>query len=301
MNQPIVFLDFDGVLNTEQYQASLAVEGKPTKDTWGPLFDPPAVENLRRILDEFDAQIVISSSWRYVHSLDSLRSMWVARDLPGEILDALPCDANNISRGEEIECWLERNDHPDYVIIDDLDDFTPAQHYHYVEINPTVGITEADAQNAIEILRKSRADKRKLARIRNSEKAAYWRKVFQDMRAESIAKIHKRHAFLSDIVKEYTNLNDFVHEKSEFFEMMGVEVDRGEQCVSLYFQLDYNEYEEYFVIPINDGKLAVGNVILWQNEVCANEILNIFTGETYHDAEAIHTAAFSGVANDQGC
>ncbi|MBD5201153.1 MAG: hypothetical protein HDS74_01530 [Bacteroidales bacterium] len=52
MSQSIVFLDFDGVLNTEQYQARLIVDGKPTKDTWGPLFDPYAVESLRRILDE---------------------------------------------------------------------------------------------------------------------------------------------------------------------------------------------------------------------------------------------------------
>lgn len=289
MNHPIVFLDFDGVLNTEQYQAQLTVDGKPTKDTWGPLFAPPAVENLRRILDATNAAIVISSSWLYIHNLDSLRTMWVTRDLPGEILDSLACGATYISRGEEIEYWLERNERPDYVIIDDLDDFSPAQRDHYVETNPIVGISEADAQKAIEILRKSRAERRKLARIRNSEKAAYWRKVFQDMRSESIAKMHKRHVFLSDIVKEYANLNDFVYEKSEFFEMMGVEVGSGEKCVSLYFQLDYNEYEQYFVIPTGDGKLAVSNVIWWQNEVCANEILNIFTGETFDNDDAIYT------------
>ena len=159
MNNPIVFLDFDGVLNTEQYQARLTVDGKPTKDMWGPLFDPHAVENLRQILDEMDAQIVISSSWRYAHSLGSLRMMWEVRGLPGEICDTLACGATYISRGEEIECWLERNNRPDYVIIDDLDDFFPAQRDYYVETNPIVGITEADAQKAVEILRKSRAER----------------------------------------------------------------------------------------------------------------------------------------------
>lgn len=291
MNRPIVFLDFDGVLNTEQYQAQLAVNGKPTKDTWGPLFDPLAVENLRRILDATNAQIVISSSWRYVHSLDSLRMMWKVRELPGEIRDTLACGATYISRGEEIEYWLKRNERPDYVIIDDLDDFSPAQRYHYVETNPIVGISEVDAQNAIEILRESRAERRRKLReeIINSETAARLRETFQEMRAESIAKMHKRHAFLSDIVKEYTNLEDFAREKSEFFEMMGVEVGSGETCVSLYFQLDYNEYEQYFVIPTGDDKLAVSHVIWWQNEVCANEILNIFTGETYDDDDAVFT------------
>ena len=159
MNNPIVFLDFDGVLNTEQYQARLTMDGKPTKDAWGPLFDPLAVENLRHILDDIDAQIVISSSWRYAHSLGSLRMMWEVRGLPGEIRDTLACGATYISRGEEIDCWLERNNRPDYVIIDDLDDFFPAQRDYYVETNPIVGISEADAQKAIEILRKSCAER----------------------------------------------------------------------------------------------------------------------------------------------
>ncbi|WP_205961074.1 HAD domain-containing protein, partial [Paramuribaculum intestinale] len=80
MNRPVIFLDFDGVLNTEQCQARLAVEGMPNKDAWGPLFDQRAVENLRRIIDATDAAIVISSSWRYAHSLGSLRIMWEVRE-----------------------------------------------------------------------------------------------------------------------------------------------------------------------------------------------------------------------------
>lgn len=34
MNHPVIFLDFDGVLNTERHQAQLAVHGMPTKDAW---------------------------------------------------------------------------------------------------------------------------------------------------------------------------------------------------------------------------------------------------------------------------
>ncbi|MDE6073744.1 MAG: hypothetical protein K2F80_04015, partial [Muribaculaceae bacterium] len=226
-----------------------------------------------------------------VHSLDSLRMMSEVRGLPGEICGTLACGATYISRGEEIECWLERNGRPDYVIIDDLDDFSTAPSDHYIETNPIVGITEADAHKAIEIIQNSTIYKREkvFERIRNSETAARWREAFQEMRSESIAKQQKRHAFLSDIVKEYTNLEDFAREKSEFIEMMSVEMGSGEKCVSLHFQLNYNEYEQYFVIPTVDGKLAVSYVIWWQNEVCANEILNIFTGETYDNDDAIYT------------
>lgn len=152
MNRPVIFLDFDGVLNTEQYHARLAVEGKPNKDAWGPLFDPRAVDNLCRIIDATDAAIVISSSWRYLHRLGSLRMMREVRELPGEVIGTIPCGATYISRGEDIECWLDKYGRPDYVIIDDLDDFSPAQHDRYVETNPILGITEADARKAIEIL-----------------------------------------------------------------------------------------------------------------------------------------------------
>ena len=38
------------------------------------------------------------------------------------------------------------------MIIDDLDDFLPSQHDRYVEVNPIVGITDADAERIIEIL-----------------------------------------------------------------------------------------------------------------------------------------------------
>ena len=61
MNNSIIFLDFDGVLNTKRYQARLVVNGKPTKDAWGPLFDPRAVDNRRKIIESTGAEIVISS------------------------------------------------------------------------------------------------------------------------------------------------------------------------------------------------------------------------------------------------
>lgn len=152
MNDSIIFLDFDGVLNTEQYQARLAVEGKPKKDAWGPLFDPRAGGNLRKIIESTGAAIVISSSWRYMHRLGSLRMMWEIRELPGEILDTLPIGAAYISRGEDIECWLDQHGQPNYVIIDDFDDFYPSQHDRYIETNPIVGISTVDVEKAITIL-----------------------------------------------------------------------------------------------------------------------------------------------------
>ena len=61
---PIIFLDFDGVLNTEKYYCELKSKGLPSDDKYGQLFDPEAVANLRKIIDATDARIVVSSSWR---------------------------------------------------------------------------------------------------------------------------------------------------------------------------------------------------------------------------------------------
>lgn len=79
--------------------------------------------------------------------------MWDVRALPGEIHDTLPLDLSYLSRGEEIENWLNLQNRPNYVIIDDLNDFMPSQYDRYVEVNPIMGITDADAQKAIAILK----------------------------------------------------------------------------------------------------------------------------------------------------
>lgn len=47
-------------------------------------------------------------------------------------------------------------------------------------------------------------------------KYSEWRKFFSDLRKESRTRMYKRHAFLSDIVKDYTSLDDFAREKREF-------------------------------------------------------------------------------------
>lgn len=87
MPMRIIFLDFDGVLNTENYQAQLRAEGKPGWDDFGMLFDPEAVANLQRILDAMtDVRIVVESSWK-VNGLDELRLMWAERGLPGTLYD----------------------------------------------------------------------------------------------------------------------------------------------------------------------------------------------------------------------
>ena len=45
----IIFLDFDGVLNTEDYQRELIEADKPREDSYGRLFSPVAMDHLYKI------------------------------------------------------------------------------------------------------------------------------------------------------------------------------------------------------------------------------------------------------------
>jgi hypothetical protein len=167
-----IFLDFDGVLNTERYQVQLRAEGKPGMDGYGHIFDPSAVENLKMILDTVpDARIVVESSWK-LEGLDRLRRMWKERKLPRVLFGATPdlfhedllemnlSDPMSFSmmeamgKGGEIRTWLKKNADTEcrYVILDDIPEFTGELAEHHILIDPWPGITEQDAIAAIELL-----------------------------------------------------------------------------------------------------------------------------------------------------
>ena len=59
-----LFLDFDGVLNTMEYQTALQWKGEVGYDEYGTLFDPYTIKCLAYVIERTAAKIVISSSWR---------------------------------------------------------------------------------------------------------------------------------------------------------------------------------------------------------------------------------------------
>ena len=165
----VIFLDFDGVLNTENYQAQLYRDGKPQWDDFGQVFDPEAIENLKMVLDAVpDALLVINSSWK-LEGFGKMKELWKKRGLPGQIHGITPDyvpdllnidleDYDNIAmlagKGNEVKQWLENNA-PEgclYVIIDDVPDFFPEQEAHLVRTDPRVGIRMEDAVKAISLL-----------------------------------------------------------------------------------------------------------------------------------------------------
>lgn len=169
MNDRIIFLDFDGVLNTEHYQNFLYYKGKTQKDEHGALFDPEAVEQLRRIIDATHADIVVESSWKYL-GLEAMQEIWQARNMPGQVIDITPSTVSdkwlltaNFDdldpamgqwKGKEIASWLSEHTNKDtrYVIIDDEYVILNSQLPHFILTNSYNGITEDVANRAISIL-----------------------------------------------------------------------------------------------------------------------------------------------------
>ena len=163
-----LFLDFDGVLNTANYAKRLKREGIDLYDEFGPMFDPTAITNLMRIVDETDCKIVLSSTWRNEGFMRML-ALWKDRNLPGELFAMTPIllsttyrDARNgeffsvperNAKALEINAWLEQVGKPcAYVIIDDENVFFQSQQEHLVLTNEHDGLTFEKAQTAIEIL-----------------------------------------------------------------------------------------------------------------------------------------------------
>ena len=148
----IIFLDFDGVLNTEHYQGLLQYQGKTWQDEYGAFFDPKAVKQLKRIIDATDADIVVESSWKYL-GLDAMKELWEVRNLPGTIIDITPSLLGK-NKGIEIASWLSKYAKQDlrYVIIDDEFVILDSQLPHFILTNPYEGITEEQANRAISML-----------------------------------------------------------------------------------------------------------------------------------------------------
>ena len=147
----VLFLDIDGVLNTDRQHWHCQMNGITPVDEFGYEFDHKAVDNLATILEETDAEIVISSSWKFL-GLQTLQKMWKDRNLPGTILDITP---DGKSKGSEIDEWLMEREAQviRYAIIDDENDMLTKQQKHFVQTNSQFGITCKDAERVITIIR----------------------------------------------------------------------------------------------------------------------------------------------------
>ena len=133
----VLFLDFDGVLNSLAWIHS--TQGKRRADESDIEFEardisPKAVRRLNKIIVRTGAKVVVSSSWRKLHALEDLQAILKLRGFVGEIIDVTPSlwrslEGKRLYRGDEIQAWLDA--HPEvsrFAITDDESDMCHLKH-----------------------------------------------------------------------------------------------------------------------------------------------------------------------------
>lgn len=143
----IIFLDIDGVLNSETYD----------KNRTAGAIDPECAKRLNRIIKETNAGIVISSSWKLSPSL--VYAEFKDAGIKGNIIGMTPnfiFDSwrKDKSRGAEIELWLSENPCDNYIILDDGELFKEYQKQQLIQTDYRIGLTDRDVDYAIELLNK---------------------------------------------------------------------------------------------------------------------------------------------------
>lgn len=137
----IIFLDIDGVLNSEAYAL-----GRGKGGMLG--IDPEAVRIFDRIIESTGAKIVLSSTWRL-----NEESRAEVRKNVGEFIGVTP-ESPSRFRGNEVYAWLLSNDKLGvrYAILDDDSDFHKQQPLFRTTFKE--GLTDDIADRVIEYLNK---------------------------------------------------------------------------------------------------------------------------------------------------
>lgn len=125
----VLFLDCDGVLNDDR-DAQITGDERPYF-----VLNFEKLRLLKGIIEETGCLIVLSSSWR---CLDGGVEVLKNHGIP---IHSVTKNLGGI-RGEEIQEWLD--EHPEvtnYAIVDDDCDMLDSQFKHFVNTDPTVGLT----------------------------------------------------------------------------------------------------------------------------------------------------------------
>ena len=157
----VIFLDIDGVLNSEKFfgvesqpfRYQKALSEKKSEDEISVIIniDPNAVAWVNYIVSKTGAEVVISSTWRSDYNIPfKMRYAGLLKPIYG-----ITPFSKDRHRGTEIQEWL--NDHSEvthYVILDDDNDMLEEQLNNFVQTDWLEGLNEECADKAVEILNK---------------------------------------------------------------------------------------------------------------------------------------------------
>jgi hypothetical protein len=175
----VIFLDIDGVLNSEAYALKLEAKHRqlghtepasPKRETTCDCFklyhqiDREAVDRLNRLVAVTAAKIVISSTWRKLMDAPVLERTLVEHGLVAEIIGETPDGhaepamltvygpLERMYRGYEIDFWLRLHPEVDrFVILDDGSDMAMHQN-RLVQTDCEEGLLDDHVELAIRVM-----------------------------------------------------------------------------------------------------------------------------------------------------
>lgn len=123
----VIFLDFDGVINTLVYDEKEKRIRYFYPDD-GKVNDRTAIEYINLLGEKTEANVVVSSSWRIGETLASLQEILYNSGLRLDVIGKTPRMDYHI-RGEEIQEYLKYHPEVDkFIIIDDDEDMGELTH-----------------------------------------------------------------------------------------------------------------------------------------------------------------------------
>lgn len=162
----LIFLDFDGVLNSERYYDSedFANKRKNLSDAELMLtnhhlhIDPVSIEVLNRIVKDSGAKVIASTTWRFKFSPEELTEFCKTNGGTFIIEGATPRIyppkmSMFVSRGEEIKAYLLDMDEVEesFLVIDDIN--THPFEKNTVQTNYSDGLIDIHYDMAMKILK----------------------------------------------------------------------------------------------------------------------------------------------------
>ena len=137
----ILFLDFDGPLypekillipeNNKDNSMLRNLSLHPMVTYWK--MDLATIAMLNQLYEIRPYFIVVSSSWADLHTKEQIESLLALNGLNIPLHKNWKLDCENLSRGERIKEWLDKNKIADYIILDDEDSGYVFQNLDYLK------------------------------------------------------------------------------------------------------------------------------------------------------------------------
>lgn len=151
----IIFLDIDGVLNSTEYRKHMG------RKYYSEIIDRRKMPLLKKVVDETDAKIVLSTSWRKFWNEGEPQLDSVGRHI-NEVFTEFGLSVysktpviENAGRSAEIKAWLDGKRYVDgYVILDDKDFGWSSElraHFIRTDCNGN-GLDDSQVQDVIDVL-----------------------------------------------------------------------------------------------------------------------------------------------------